>query len=115
MHRSHRQFHPASHFNSRVTALETGFVRTPLHHQNHVYRLALQTPFKKPSRCVNLFRESSLSPMARTNPQRAYVWFSLESLFSKGVVEILGESLTRCSVRWHRLKSNVSEKCICGV
>src|ERR1700733_8319498 len=40
------------------------------------YRLALHTPFKNPSFCASLFSESSLSPMARTKPQSAYVWFS---------------------------------------
>jgi hypothetical protein len=41
-----------------------------------LYRDALQTLLRKPSRWVSLFRESSDSPMARTKPQRAYVWFS---------------------------------------
>lgn len=54
--------------------------RTPLREGVHtpivLYRDALQTPLRKPSFCVSLFIESSDSPMARTKPQSAYVWFS---------------------------------------
>ena len=41
-----------------------------------IYLLALQTLFKSPSFCASLLMQSSDSPIARTNPHRAYVWFS---------------------------------------
>lgn len=38
---------------------------------NYRWLLPLQTFFNRPSRCASRFRESSLSPIARTNPHRA--------------------------------------------
>src|SRR4051812_3528055 len=73
---------PVSHVSPNPHQAPISRHHSPLHqpinpHAHAIaYRLALQTPFRKPSLCASLFRLSSLSPMARTKPHRAYVWFS---------------------------------------
>lgn len=42
----------------------------------NIYRWALQTLLRRPSRWASRFMASSLSPIARTKPQRAKTWFS---------------------------------------
>lgn len=65
---------PHHHFG--VSPGLTSAATSQAHSLGNAYRDALQTCFKNPSFCANLLSASSLSPIALTNPQRAYVWFS---------------------------------------
>lgn len=67
---------PSHDFELSTSRLTSHAQSSQAHSIEGAYRDALHTAFKKPSFCANRFNESSLSPIALTKPQRAYVWFS---------------------------------------